>query len=102
MKGILVGNEYNYNYPYNYNYKTHNKFEMKLHFVMCLQCGSRPRYDGMRQYFKQKNVDAEFSFEAGPDGSFEVTMDGTQIYSKLETGKYPTPPELLAIIESKK
>lgn len=56
----------------------------------------------MRQYFKQKNVDAEFSFEAGPDGSFEVSMDGVQIYSKLETGKYPTPPELLAIIESKK
>ncbi|TNJ29876.1 Rdx family protein [Giardia muris] len=71
---------------------------MQLRFVMCMQCGSRPRYDGIRQYFKKQNVEADFEFEPGPDGSFEIYLDGKQIYSKLSTGQYPTPPELLELI----
>lgn len=74
---------------------------MKLHFSMCMQCGSMPRYQGIVQWFKRKGIEAEFSNEPGADGSFEVYKDGELIYSKTQTGKYPTPPEIQALVEGK-
>jgi len=32
----------------------------------------------------------------GDNGIFDVTVDGTLIYSKHETGRFPDPEEILA------
>lgn len=34
-------------------------------------------------------------------GAFEVTVNGEKIYSKLDTGLFPDPDEMIKIIESK-
>ena len=35
----------------------------------------------------------------GDNGIFDVTVDGTLIYSKHETGRFPDPEEILAKLD---
>ncbi len=35
----------------------------------------------------------------GGGGVFDVTVDGKLVYSKLETGRFPEPGEVLKLIE---
>jgi len=37
---------------------------------------------------------------AGSGGIFEVIVDGKKIYSKEETGRFPDPGEVTAILKS--
>lgn len=36
----------------------------------------------------------EVEIEPGRTGSFEITRDGTLLYSKLSTGQFPTEDEI--------
>ena len=36
--------------------------------------------------------------EPAGGGCFEVTVDGREIWSKLKTGKFPDPKEMLRIV----
>ena len=37
---------------------------------------------------------------AGKNGIFDVVVDGKRIYSKGETGRFPTNQEILELLES--
>lgn len=37
----------------------------------------------------------------GDKGKFEIFRDGKQIYSKLETGEFPEPRDIIKAIEAK-
>ena len=36
----------------------------------------------------------------GSGGVFDVTVDGTLVYSKAETGRFPDPGEVLAAVQA--
>ncbi len=36
----------------------------------------------------------------GSGGVFDVTVDGTLVYSKSETGRFPDPGEVLAAVQA--
>ncbi|MBV8829410.1 MAG: Rdx family protein [Acidobacteriaceae bacterium] len=38
---------------------------------------------------------------AGAPGSFRVLVNGEQVYSKAQTGRSPTPPEIIQLIREK-
>jgi selT/selW/selH-like putative selenoprotein len=42
----------------------------------------------------------EVKLVAGRGGSFEVTFDGNLIYSKLETGQFPTIGQITSAIDA--
>lgn len=46
---------------------------------------------------KAKGVDAELI--AGGGGIFDVVVDGTRIYSKHETGRFPDTNEILGQLQ---
>jgi selT/selW/selH-like putative selenoprotein len=37
---------------------------------------------------------------AGSGGIFEVYADGTKIFSKIEIGRFPEPPEIFAKVDA--
>ena len=43
----------------------------------------------------------EITLHAGSGGAFEVSIDGEQIYSKLETKRYPELSELIDPLKAK-
>lgn len=48
----------------------------------------------MARIQEERGVEAELV--KGDNGIFDVTVDGTLIYSKHETGRFPDPDEILA------
>ena len=34
-------------------------------------------------------------------GRFEVFLDGEQLFSKLETGRFPSPPDVIRMIDAR-
>jgi selT/selW/selH-like putative selenoprotein len=43
----------------------------------------------------------EITLHAGQGGAFEVSIDGEQIYSKLETKRYPELSELIDPLQAR-
>jgi len=43
----------------------------------------------------------EIALHAGAGGAFEVSIDGEQIYSKLETKRYPELSEILKPLQER-
>jgi selenoprotein W-related protein len=44
---------------------------------------------------KLKGRFSEYKLIAGSGGEFEITVDGRSVYSKLETGQFPDPRDIL-------
>jgi len=42
---------------------------------------------------------SEYKLIPGQGGEFEVTVDGRTLYSKLETGQFPEPRDILKKLE---
>jgi selenoprotein W-related protein len=53
--------------------------------------------DELLDHFRGKVKEVKLVTSGG--GVFEVTVNGEKIYSKKETGKFPTPIELIEKIE---
>jgi selT/selW/selH-like putative selenoprotein len=51
----------------------------------------------------EKHFGSELSstLEPGENGVFDVKIDGTLVYSKFRTGRFPDPREIIAAIEQK-
>ena len=47
----------------------------------------------------EKACGAKTKIGPGKAGSFEVTVDGKLVYSKLKTGKYPTNEEIIELLK---
>lgn len=43
----------------------------------------------------------EIALHAGTGGAFEVSIDGEQVYSKLETKRYPEVAEILKPLQAR-
>lgn len=49
-----------------------------------------------------KNRIARLILVPSDGGRFEITVDGDTVYSKLETGSFPSEPDLIKEIEQRK
>ena len=47
----------------------------------------------------RKNLGADIELIAGSNGVFDITLDGTMIYSKLEKGRFPQTDDILNLIK---
>lgn len=54
----------------------------------------------MLPHFKQ-DIE-EFLMIPSDKGKFEVFVDGHQIYSKLETGEFPVPRDIVEALEARR
>lgn len=50
---------------------------------------------------KQAFPDATVKLVESSGGAFEVTVDGTLVYSKLQTGRHAKPGEVLKLITAR-
>ncbi|MSR06201.1 MAG: SelT/SelW/SelH family protein [Gemmatimonadetes bacterium] len=55
----------------------------------------------MAAEIQQAHPDATVKLVQSSGGAFEVTVDGTLIYSKLQTGRHAKPGEVLKLIGSR-
>ena len=47
----------------------------------------------------EKEFGAETKIASGKAGSFEITVDGELIYSKLKTGDYPKEEDIIKLMK---
>ena len=47
----------------------------------------------------KKNLGADIELIAGSNGVFDISLDGTMIYSKFEKGRFPQTEDVLNIIK---
>ena len=50
----------------------------------------------MRNLLKQK---AEAKIEPGRVGAFEISRDGSLVFSKLDIGRFPTDEEVISFLD---
>jgi selT/selW/selH-like putative selenoprotein len=50
----------------------------------------------------KKQLDVDATLVAGHSGVFDVTVDGTTIFSKKSVGRFPEPGEILGMLKQKK
>ncbi len=48
----------------------------------------------------KKNLDAEIELVAGSNGVFDISLDGTIIFSKFKKGRFPDPDEIVELIKT--
>jgi selenoprotein W-related protein len=48
----------------------------------------------------QEELGIEAELIAGGGGIFDVVADGTRVYSKHETGRFPEPQEVISALRS--
>ena len=76
---------------------------MELHVEYCERWNYRPQFEQLAQSLKNEfsdievlgNQDGKFRV-----GSFEITMSGKVIFSKLETGRFPADEEVVRILKN--
>jgi selT/selW/selH-like putative selenoprotein len=47
----------------------------------------------------KKNLGADIELLAGSNGVFDVSLDGTMIYSKFDKGRFPQADDILNLIK---
>ena len=50
----------------------------------------------------KSNLNVDATLIAGHGGVFDVTVDGTTIFSKKSVGRFPEPGEILGMLKQKK
>jgi len=50
----------------------------------------------------KKNLGADIELVAGSNGVFDVSLDGTMIYSKFEAGRFPQADDILKRIQKER
>lgn len=77
----------------------------KVSIEFCMQCNYAPKAaslaEKMLTYFREHDGTVEnVLLIPSSGGAFEVTVNGDQIYSKLEKGKFPEPQSIIEEMES--
>lgn len=49
----------------------------------------------------KKNFEVDIELIAGSNGIFDVSLDGTMLYSKSEQGSFPQPNEIIKLIQAR-
>ena len=49
----------------------------------------------------KKKFEVDIELVAGSNGVFDVSLDGTMLYSKFEQGSFPQPSEIIKLIQKK-
>ena len=72
----------------------------KLEIEYCVVWNYYPRAAGLADELKQHfELDVELVKSSG--GRFEISLDGDLIFSKAQTGRFPQPGEIAALIKEK-
>jgi len=71
---------------------------MELQIEYCSSWNYKPRAASVADQLNEK-YNTEVKLVAGSGGCFEVTFDGKLIYSKLETGQFPTIGQITSAID---
>ena len=71
---------------------------MELQIEYCSSWNYKPRAASVADQLNEK-YSTEVKLVAGSGGCFEVTFDGNLIYSKLETGQFPTIGQITNAID---
>ena len=75
---------------------------MKVEVEYCGAWGYGPRYKELARTISAALPEAECVGTVGRRSSFEVKLDGTLIYSKLESGGFPQYEDVVKAIEAVK
>ena len=69
---------------------------MKIHIEFCEKWNYHPDFDRVSKEINNLMPHAQIQGNTVPprSGSFEVTIDGKLIYSKLHTGSFPNAKEI--------
>uniref|UniRef100_A0A3B5Q2D4 Migration and invasion enhancer 1 n=1 Tax=Xiphophorus maculatus TaxID=8083 RepID=A0A3B5Q2D4_XIPMA len=62
--------------------------------------GYRPRYAALARSIQGKFRDAEVTGFVGRRASYEVEINGQLVFSKLETGGFPSEEDVLAAVQA--
>ena len=75
---------------------------MDLQIEYCSAWNYKPRAVSLADDLKSKykNQINDLTLVPGSGGCFEVTFNGTLIYSKLQTGEFPTTGQITSAMEA--
>ena len=74
---------------------------MKIHIEFCIKWNYEPEFDRVSKIIQSINSDIEVSSNQQPprSGAFEISLNNKLIYSKFQTGKFPTEEEIISLIQ---
>ena len=74
---------------------------MKLHIEFCIKWNYGPEFDRVSKIIQNINSDIEVLSNQYPprSGAFEISLNNKLIYSKFQTGKFPTEEENINLIK---
>lgn len=75
---------------------------MEVRIEYCTSWNYEPRAASLADALKKKyGAEVEkVDLVPGSGGAFEVSLNGTLLYSKLETRQFPTPEQITAAIDA--
>jgi selT/selW/selH-like putative selenoprotein len=72
---------------------------VNLHIEYCTEWKYDPQYESLRALVLQSVPQATVTGAVGPSTSFEITLNGKLIYSKLQTKKLPDEQQILIQVQ---
>ena len=69
---------------------------MKIHIEYCIKWNYGPEFDRVSKEIQliNSNIIIEGNSMSPRSGAFEVTVDGEELFSKFNTGRFPTKEEI--------
>jgi len=74
--------------------------EVKVHVEYCGRWGYGPRYQALAARIAQAVPSAVCHGEVGRQSSFEVSVNGDLVYSKLQSGNFPDYEDVVKVVEA--
>ncbi|KJE92367.1 hypothetical protein CAOG_03349 [Capsaspora owczarzaki ATCC 30864] len=68
---------------------------LKVNIEYCSACGYFPRMKEIERAIQKEFPTAKVTGEGGRSKSFEVTINGELVHSKLTSGKFVNPPVIV-------
>ena len=72
---------------------------MQIEIIYCVPWGFKPNAVSLAEEI-QNVVGSEVTLIKGTDGIFDVNVNGRCLFSRSETGRFPEPGEISAMIKS--
>lgn len=71
-----------------------------IDIAFCVGCNYQPRAAALADTLRQAYPEVTVTMTPIGGGAFEVTADGTLIFSKNELGRHPQPGEVLSLLRT--
>ncbi|XP_028133798.1 migration and invasion enhancer 1 [Diabrotica virgifera virgifera] len=75
-----------------------DKDNVEINIEYCNKCGFLEKYEELVKHLKEKHPSVKINGQEGRRGSFEVSVNGTLVHSKLSTLAYPDYDDLSKIV----